>query len=449
MSKKIKMTDTMLWLNGTYAGIIMENGGDIFSYGARKMPFQLFNRKLERTSLKVWWGIRGTAELLEQIEDKSGEGGLHCFFDEVMSRKELMELPKEKFDEEIQRELHEEDSEYQENIIQKMQIIREMSQEKKRPTIIAYDYCRAIMLCIRGYACGYIPFERSIGMAIVIAKKLQKHFRSWDEMNESYLTGYEYWLRQYKEVDQSLEDRIKATDEVRDLENSPFNLPWDMELCHPGVNPDDYVLFSGSRTVQKKTVQKKTEGMVHITLHLNARLQPIDRGDVYEYDLDKTLKKYRMGEIVGGGTALGKDGEVEDCDIEISLKEDLIEDFIGFVNSIPIPKGSYLMIDEDTLSEKDRFQRDKINVGQLEGLALYLNGSDLPKEVYESCDVNYVMEELEKILSDCGEMFSYFEGSTETALYFYGESFDKMKNRISSFIEDYPLCRQCRIIQIA
>lgn len=189
--------------------------------------------------------------------------------------------------------------------------------------------------------------------------------------------------------------------------------------------------------------------MVHITLHLNAKLQPIHRGERYEDDMDETLKKYGMGEIVGGGTALGENGEVEDCDIEISLKEDSIEDFIGFINRVPIPKGSYLRINEETMLKKDRLQQDKIDVGQLEGLALYLNGSDLPKEVYESCDVNYVVEELEKLLLDCGELFSYFEGNTETAFYFYGESFDKMKNRISSFIEDYPLCRQCRIIQIA
>lgn len=266
MSKKIKMTDTMLWLNGTYAGIIMENGGDIFSYGTRKMPFQLFNRKLERTSLKVWWGIRGEAELLEQIAAKSGEGGLHCFFDEVLSRKDLMELPKEKFDKEIQKKLSEEDSEFdeeiqkelneenrefRENIIRKMQIIWEMSQEKTRTTIIAYDYCRAIMLCIRGYACGYISFKRSIGMAIVIAKRLQEHFRSWDEMNESYLTGYEYWLRQYEDVDQSLEDRIEALDEVRALKNGPFSLPWNMELYHPGITPADYALFSDNMTAKK------------------------------------------------------------------------------------------------------------------------------------------------------------------------------------------------------
>ncbi|HHV12354.1 MAG TPA: DUF1266 domain-containing protein [Clostridiales bacterium] len=445
MCKKIKMTDTMLWLNGTYAGIIVENGGDIFSYGTRKKPFQLFGRRSERTSLKAWWGITNTAELFAQLQAKCGEGGLHHFFDEVLLRKELMELPEEQFHEEIQKEFNEEDdSGLRGQVIRDVQIIREMAQEKALGTIIAYDYCLAIMLCIRGYACGYIPFERSIGMAIVIAKRLQEHFRSWDEMNESYLTGYEYWLRQNEDADQSLEDRIKALDEVRDMENSPFSLPWDMELCHPGIIPIDYGLFSDNTTAQKEA-----KSMVHITLHLNARLRPIDRRELYEDGVDETLKKYRMGEIVGGGTAQGKNGEVEYCDIEISLKEDAIEAFIGFINSVPIPKGSYFKIDEATISEKSCLQRDKIDVGQLEGLALYLNGVDLPEEVYKSCDINYLVEELDKLLECCGQLFSYFEGNTETALYFYGESFDKMKDRINSFTEDYPLCRQCRIIQIA
>ncbi len=197
--------------------------------------------------------------------------------------------------------------------------------------------------------------------------------------------------------------------------------------------------------------KKKKNDTLHITLHLNARLRPLDRGALYEDDMNEILKKYKLGEVVGGGTAQRKDGEIEYCDIEISLKEEAMEDFICFINRIPIPKGSYLQIDEDTIPQGSSLQRGKtrIDVGQLEGLALYLNGTDLPNEVYESCDVNYVVDELEKLLDGCGEMYSFFEGNTETAFYFYGENFDEMKNRISSFIENYPLCSQCRIIQIA
>ena len=96
-----------------------------------------------------------------------------------------------------------------------------------------------------------------------------------------------------------------------------------------------------------------------------------------------------------------------------------------------------------------KWPNDEISVGTLEGLACYLNGIDLPSEVYESCDVNYMIEEMAEAMHGIGGMYSYCDGSTFTALYFYGSSFSEMKNRIEPFISEYSLCRTSRIEQIA
>lgn len=40
----------------------------------------------------------------------------------------------------------------------------------------------------------------------------------------------------------------------------------------------------------------------------------------------------------------------------------------------------------------------EIQVGTLEGLAYYLNGAELPKEVYETCDINYVIDQMEQAM---------------------------------------------------
>ncbi|MGZ5417072.1 MAG: hypothetical protein ACXWDI_07815 [Nocardioides sp.] len=40
---------------------------------------------------------------------------------------------------------------------------------------------------------------------------------------------------------------------------------------------------------------------------------------------------------------------------------------------------------------------------------LYLNGTDLPAEVYASADVNRVLESLEELLGDDGSLHSYWE----------------------------------------
>lgn len=103
-----------------------------------------------------------------------------------------------------------------------------------------------------------------------------------------------------------------------------------------------------------------------------------------------------------------------------------------------IPKGSVL-----------QGIQPEIEVGTLEGLAYYSNGSDLPEDVYKTCDINYVIEQMELAMEEIGRMYSYWEGPAYTALYFYGSSFVEMKKRIEPFIAAYPLCKKSRIEQIA
>ena len=110
------------------------------------------------------------------------------------------------------------------------------------------------------------------------------------------------------------------------------------------------------------------------------------------------------------------------------------------MNIIGIPKGSALLC---TVPEI------KIEVGTLEGLAFYVNGTDLPDEIYESCDINHVIEQMESVMNGIGRFYSYWEGNEWTALYFYGVSFVEMKQKIEPFIASYPLCQKSRIEQIA
>ena len=68
------------------------------------------------------------------------------------------------------------------------------------------------------------------------------------------------------------------------------------------------------------------------------------------------------------------------------------------LNHIGIPKGSVLQGVEP-----------EVKVGTLEGLAYYSNGVDLPEEVYKNCDINYVIEQMEKAMEGIGSMYSYWE----------------------------------------
>lgn len=100
-----------------------------------------------------------------------------------------------------------------------------------------------------------------------------------------------------------------------------------------------------------------------------------------------------------------------------------MEWFVNLLKAIGIPKGSVLCGIEPP-----------IPVGTLESLALYMYGTDLSEEIYKSCDINYVIEQLEQTIGGIGRMYSYRELSEFTALYFYGTSFSVMKEKMNPFV---------------
>lgn len=187
--------------------------------------------------------------------------------------------------------------------------------------------------------------------------------------------------------------------------------------------------------------KKRRPSIVVVTL--NARLQPMDRA-VLE-DAFETAMKQRGHEIrvVGGGTQMAANGEISECDIEIEFdgpSEARVEAISETLASMLAPKGSTLYV-----SDQDR----RIAFGAHEGLALYLNGTDLPDEVYRDCDSNYVYAECGRLLEGVGVVSSHWQGPHETALYMYGRDFTAMRERLTPLLQEYPLCQQCRVLQIA
>ncbi|MCZ2260927.1 hypothetical protein KSU66_20965 [Sporosarcina sp. G11-34] len=188
--------------------------------------------------------------------------------------------------------------------------------------------------------------------------------------------------------------------------------------------------------------RKKENNKYHLTLQLNARLLPFDRSEFFEVPLNEGLEDSKCGTTDGGGTMMQqKTGEIEFCDIEILLKDNNMENvdkLLQIIDRIGVPKGSFLL--------GDGFEQ---SVGTLEGLALYLNGTELTEEVYQNCDINYVIEKINKVLNGSGQLYSYWEGPEQTVLYFYGVSFEEMKQRMTTFLSEYPLCQKCRVEKIS
>ncbi|QHQ34227.1 hypothetical protein GO499_02985 [Algicella marina] len=188
--------------------------------------------------------------------------------------------------------------------------------------------------------------------------------------------------------------------------------------------------------------EKQAEG-VYVRARLNARVQPIDRGEYFEDPLDEFLREAGLGEVTGGGTQMAEEpAGIEFCDVEIRLTDDSDETvalLIGHLEGLGAPMGSRLI----------REGSEELPFGVLEGLGLFLNGTDLDEEIYSTSDVNHVITECQQLIAQGDSFRGHWQGSRETALYFYGPSFAEMRAAIEGFVAEYPLCQRARIEQIA
>jgi hypothetical protein len=180
-----------------------------------------------------------------------------------------------------------------------------------------------------------------------------------------------------------------------------------------------------------------------VIARLKARAQPLDRGEVFEDPLNEILEAAGTGQVTGGGTMLGAGGEIEFCDLEIMVPEAtdaVLAAIRGTLERLGAPKGSKLIWDDGA---------KELEFGAFEGLAVYLNGTDLPDVVYEQCGLDVIYEEFGKLVAGEGQVVSHWQGPRETALYLYGRSTDTMLTRIRPFLDSYPLCQRARTVQIA
>jgi hypothetical protein len=201
-------------------------------------------------------------------------------------------------------------------------------------------------------------------------------------------------------------------------------------------------MFKNILNILKNKTRKKYE----LLIQLNDKIMPIDRGLVYEDPLIDILENQKIGTIVNSGTMQAENGEIIFCDMTIEItnlnieKENIINLIISLLEEKGAPKESFIT---------DLSTNNKIFFGKNEGLGLYLDGVNLPSEIYKQCDVNFVIDEIKKRLNISQDIIRSWQGPKETALYFYGNNFLEMNDKIKDFIYTYPLCKNSRIDKIA
>jgi hypothetical protein len=179
-----------------------------------------------------------------------------------------------------------------------------------------------------------------------------------------------------------------------------------------------------------------------MSITLNARLRPLDRGTRYEVPLAEMLGTSMPGSrVTGAGTPLSAEREPLVSDIDLDIEggaPQAIELVTGTLEAAGAPKGSRARLDEG----------GPVPFGVTEGLAIYLNGIDLPGKVYASSDINDLIAALTGRLGTEGDMQSWWQGPRETALYLYGPSAARMTELIADVLARSPLAQRCRIVPL-
>src|SRR5262245_371758 len=168
-------------------------------------------------------------------------------------------------------------------------------------------------------------------------------------------------------------------------------------------------------------------------------IEPIDRGARYEDPLQAVLDTAKAGVVTGGGSQLNEQGAIDYVDIEIELAN--LDGALGIVaealERAGAPHGSELVHGED-----GRVLRE---FGTSQCLAIYLDGTTLPDEVYATLDFDGVIEEIAAAAGP-DSFHAFSQGAEDTGLFYFGSSADDMFARVEPILRRLPIGQNARVV---
>ena len=171
-------------------------------------------------------------------------------------------------------------------------------------------------------------------------------------------------------------------------------------------------------------------------------IEPVNRGARYEDPVQDALAIRALGMVTGGGSQLTSATEIGYVDVEMALADldEALDVAKRVLEEAGAPVGSQLLYQEGGSDVERSF-------GVQEGLAIYLDGTSLPEEVYANTDIDALMERLAAAVDSVGgELRSVWHGPNETAVYHYGPSADAMAVALQPVFDEFPICQNARLI---
>ena len=165
---------------------------------------------------------------------------------------------------------------------------------------------------------------------------------------------------------------------------------------------------------------------------------PIDRGERYEDPLQAALESARAGEVTGGGSQLSENGEIEFADVEIQLAnlDGALQLTVETLERAGAPQGS------EILGDDGRVLRE---FGRTQCLAIYLDGTSLPDEVYANLDFEDVVSRI-GALAGPDSFRGFWQGPEETGLYYFGPDADAMFTSVEPLLRELPIGQNARVV---
>lgn len=220
-------SDTVQWMNATYALITENNKGDRTLVGG--MERNTINAVFMRYQLYTGWGVEDSESADKTIEWLRSEGHRQGYMEYVAAFEEmgLLFMDEEEFDRTIKTAFGELGS-YTLNVLKTIYRCYNTYGEKG---ILAWDLCRINQVASWCYVAGYYTLDEALEIQYQNSLLLQESFSSWDDMMGSYLYGFQYWKGDSD--DSSFSDTAKRRNiynSLKEIQEGPYSGDFKREL---------------------------------------------------------------------------------------------------------------------------------------------------------------------------------------------------------------------------
>lgn len=182
------------------------------------------------------------------------------------------------------------------------------------------------------------------------------------------------------------------------------------------------------------------EPLLPVTVRVNARLQEAQLAEAITGLLADLLARVSPGSLVlDARLETGPHGEPRAALADLMVVPAEAEDVLTAIFDLGhgLPRGS-------TITINDR----QAPFGELAGVALYLNGTQLDPEVYAAGDLQATADALTEAVGETGRLWAHWSGPAETALYFYGPDAAALRARLETAVPEQPLLTRSRMVAL-